>query len=47
MTGVIIASVVLVVVVVVLSLMTINKGYGYKHSIDPLPEDDEDKRENG
>lgn len=38
-TGVMIASIALVILVVALSLLTINKGYGYKHTIDPLPEE--------
>lgn len=34
-------SIVVVVIVLVLSLITITKGYAYKHSIDPLPDDNE------
>ncbi len=37
-------SLVVVGMVVVLSLVTLSKGYGYKHSVDPLP-DDEDERD--
>lgn len=36
-----VASFILIVMVVGLSLLTIKKGYGYKHSIDPLPEENE------
>lgn len=38
--AVVAGSIVLVVLVVVLSLATINKGYGYKHTVDPLPDDE-------
>ncbi|MGJ9459470.1 YtzI protein [Oceanobacillus sp. CF4.6] len=38
-----IISVVVVAIVVGLSLVTLSKGYSYKHSVDPLP--DEDKKE--
>lgn len=38
-------SVVVVAMVVVLSMVTLKKGYGYKHSVDPLP--DEEKQEDG
>ncbi|WP_339229947.1 YtzI protein [Oceanobacillus sp. FSL K6-2867] len=36
-------SVVVVILVVWLSLVTLSKGYGYKHSVDPLPEDTENE----
>lgn len=29
-------SIILTVVILLLSLLTISKGYGYKHTIDPL-----------
>ncbi|MCM3740487.1 YtzI protein [Oceanobacillus luteolus] len=41
--AVVAASIVLIIMVVVGSLITINKGYGYKHSVDPLPEDEEER----
>ncbi|MFC4025390.1 YtzI protein [Oceanobacillus longus] len=45
-----IVSLIVVVIVVGLSLVTLSKGYGYKHSVDPLPDDhkeeDMEKREN-
>lgn len=37
-----IISIVVVGLVVLLSLVTLSKGYGYKHSVDPLPEEDEE-----
>ncbi|WP_010651815.1 YtzI protein [Oceanobacillus massiliensis] len=41
-----IASIIVVGLVVLLSLTTLSKGYSYKHSVDPLPEDDkEDDKE--
>lgn len=35
-----IVSVIVVVGVVLLSLLTLSKGYAYKHSVDPIPDDD-------
>jgi len=43
MGTVIVISIVVVLLVVVLSLVTLSKGYAYKHSVDPLPDDGEDK----
>lgn len=40
----IIVGIVLTLIVLVLSLITISKGYGFKHSIDALP-DDKEKQE--
>ncbi|WP_226035565.1 YtzI protein [Aquibacillus saliphilus] len=37
MLVVVIICIVVVILVLGLSLMTINKGYNYKHSVDPLP----------
>ncbi|MCM3399000.1 YtzI protein [Oceanobacillus profundus] len=39
-----VVSVVVVVLVVWLSLVTLSKGYGYKHSVDPKPEDTENNQ---
>ncbi len=41
MIGYIILAVVIMLAVLLLSLMTISKGYAYKHTVDPLPEDQE------
>ncbi|SHH12927.1 MULTISPECIES: YtzI protein [Virgibacillus] len=40
-------SFVVVILVLVLSLITIKKGYAYKHQIDPLPEEGNDNNEKG
>lgn len=43
---IIIIGILIVLAVLVLSVLTINKGYGYKHTvdpIDPLPQKDEEK----
>jgi len=37
------ASLILIVMVIVLSLITINKGYGYKHTVDPHPDDEKNE----
>ncbi|WP_087974481.1 YtzI protein [Oceanobacillus rekensis] len=43
-----IVSLVFVGMVVALSLVTLSKGYGYKHSVDSLPDNDkEEDIENG
>lgn len=40
-------SIVLTVLVLILSLITISKGYGYKHTVDPIQkEDDQDTQNN-
>ncbi|CDQ40995.1 MULTISPECIES: YtzI protein [Virgibacillus] len=36
---VIIACIIVVAIVLILSLVTISKGYAYKHEIDPLPDE--------
>ncbi|MFZ3580300.1 YtzI protein [Virgibacillus sp. DJP39] len=41
MTGYVVLGIVIILAVLVLTLITINKGYAYKHSIDELPEGDE------
>lgn len=43
--GVIAVSVIVVAMVIILSLVTLSKGYGYKHKIDPLPDEKENKDE--
>ena len=40
-TTVLVVSLILTVIVLILSLITISKGYGYKHTIDPLVKDDQ------
>lgn len=45
MTGYIILGIGIILFVLILTLITINKGYAYKHSIDELPEDSEHKEE--
>ncbi|UJL46939.1 YtzI protein [Virgibacillus sp. NKC19-16] len=37
---VVIVSIIVVIGVLLLSLLTLSKGYAYKHSVDPLPDDD-------
>ncbi|WP_284140851.1 MULTISPECIES: YtzI protein [unclassified Virgibacillus] len=41
MIGWIIGMIAICVVILVLSLFTISKGYAYKHTIDPLPDNDQ------
>ncbi|MBA9029052.1 YtzI protein [Peribacillus huizhouensis] len=41
MTAFIIISIIIVLVILALSVFTINKGYDYKHTIDPSPHPDE------
>lgn len=45
-TTALIVSIVLTAIVLVLSLVTISKGYGYKHTIDPLEDDNEKTEKN-
>lgn len=45
MAGYIVLVVVIMLFVLILSLVTINKGYDFKHSIDELPEEDNDANE--
>lgn len=40
-----VVCILITIVVVLLSMLTLNKGYGYKHSIDPLPSDIEGETE--
>ncbi|WP_081755799.1 YtzI protein [Paucisalibacillus sp. EB02] len=37
--------IVITVIVVFLSILTLDKGYGYKHTVDPLPSDVEEEKE--
>ncbi|WP_404451118.1 YtzI protein [Virgibacillus necropolis] len=46
MTGYIVLGIGIILAVLILTLITINKGYAYKHSIDALPED-HDNEQNG
>lgn len=41
-----IICIVITVIVVFLSILTLDKGYGYKHKVDPLPTNMEDDKEN-
>jgi len=34
-------SIILTVIILILTLVTISKGYGYKHTIDPLVKENE------
>jgi len=36
-------SIILTIIILILTLVTISKGYGYKHTIDPLVKEDKDK----
>lgn len=38
--------IVITVIVVYLSILTLDKGYGYKHTVDPLPTDVEEDKKN-
>jgi len=40
-----VVSIIFTVIVLILSVLTITKGYGYKHTVDPPPEK-EDVHEN-
>lgn len=42
MGAVVVISAIIIVMVLVLSLITLSKGYGYKHTVDPLPDEKED-----
>lgn len=39
----IIASILSVIIVLYLSILTLNKGYGYQQTVDPLPEQENNK----
>lgn len=43
-TIVLIVSLILTAMVLILSLIAINRGYAYKHTIDPLDEDENKKK---
>jgi heme/copper-type cytochrome/quinol oxidase subunit 2 len=43
LTTIIIISVIIVLIVLVLSVLTINKGYEYKHTIDPPAGEEQEK----
>ncbi|GIO24571.1 YtzI protein [Oceanobacillus sp. J11TS1] len=38
--AVITVSIIVVAMVIILSMVTLSKGYGYKHKIDPLPDEE-------
>ncbi|ASK61405.1 YtzI protein [Virgibacillus phasianinus] len=40
MTGYIVLGIIIMLTVLALTLIAINKGYAFKHSIDALPEED-------
>ncbi|WP_077302715.1 YtzI protein [Virgibacillus pantothenticus] len=40
-----IISIVVVIFVLVLSIVTISKGYAYKHEVDPMPEGQDNNEE--
>ncbi|GGA84634.1 YtzI protein [Ornithinibacillus halotolerans] len=40
-------SVVITIIVVWLSILTLNKGYGYNHKVDPLPSQSEENQLTG
>jgi len=44
-TSALVFSIVFTVGVLILSLVTISKGYGFKHTIDPLEENEDRKNE--
>ncbi|WP_106494978.1 YtzI protein [Lentibacillus sp. Marseille-P4043] len=39
----IIIGIVIMLIVLVMTLFSISKGYAYKHTVDPLPEEDKEK----
>ncbi|MRG87309.1 YtzI protein [Salinibacillus xinjiangensis] len=43
--GYILLGIVIVLSILVLSLIAISKGYAYKHTVDPLPPQQEEKNE--
>ncbi|MCT2536180.1 YtzI protein [Aquibacillus koreensis] len=45
MVVVIVVCIVVTLLVLCLSLLTINKGYAYKHTVDPIPEPDSNKED--
>lgn len=38
MTTILIISVIIIIIILLLSVLTINKGYGFQHTIDPEPD---------
>lgn len=44
MTQAMYISIILTIVVLILSVWTISKGYGFKHTIDPAPEEEENNK---
>lgn len=44
-TSALVIGLLLTVGVLLLSLLTISKGYGYKHTVDPLVKDNDNKEE--
>ena len=45
MITVIVVCIIIVAAVTGLSIWTTSKGYAYKHTVDPLPEEKEDKED--
>lgn len=41
-TSALVISIILTVGILLLSLLTITKGYGYKHTVDPLVDEDKE-----
>lgn len=46
MYTILIISIVIVIIVLLLSILTISKGYSYKHTVDPIPEELTENEEN-
>ncbi|MET3683886.1 putative membrane protein [Alkalibacillus flavidus] len=46
MFTVLIISIVIIIVVAVLTVMAISKGYSYEHTVDPLPEEEGQDKDN-
>lgn len=42
--SVMVISIVFTIAILALTLLTISKGYGYKHTIDPKVEDEKEKK---
>ncbi|ARA98739.1 hypothetical protein B1691_05255 [Geobacillus sp. 47C-IIb] len=38
---------IIVVIILTLAVVTTSKAYGYKHTVDPLPEEQDDKQQAG
>lgn len=45
MTFYVVLSIAIILAVLIMTLVTISKGYAYKHSIDPLPDDEHNEQE--